>query len=205
MNKPFPPSLVLKPALLVAALFAIAPIAHAEKVLVQPGEIGRVMNSALPRPVIAGSYMLVASPNGSDDKNVGGACLVFQEVARVRACSSNADCMPKSTSAAGKGADIPANWHGYCALSVPRASACWYRPGPQPAFCDVGRTLVRDQKMRVPAAGFVDVHPAQVGRQPVRWRVITCQNLTPGGCAGAASVEGVDKRTLYGRSSVLTP
>jgi hypothetical protein len=36
MNKPFPPSLVLKPALLVAALFAIAPIAHAEKVLMQP-------------------------------------------------------------------------------------------------------------------------------------------------------------------------
>jgi hypothetical protein len=36
MNKPFLPSLVLKPALLVAALFAIAPIAHAEKVLMQP-------------------------------------------------------------------------------------------------------------------------------------------------------------------------
>ena len=176
------------PLLLCAALPS-----QAEKVLFQPGELSQTTNEPPAQSRITGTFALRADAEGSEGKNVGGACLLFQHINPTHACQTSRDCAPTSINNSGGSPNVPADWYGYCPPAA--SSTCWFRPGPRDAYCNLGLTLALDQTMSLPTA---EVHPTRFNGRPVRWRVVTCQNLVAGGCGNPNAVEGTDKRLLYG-------
>lgn len=187
-------------AAIAFAVFALPGAAQTWRV--EPGEIvtGAEMLSpskALRRPV-SGSFKLVADPSGAAART-GGACLIALQ---GDACTSDADCVAAAAEGAGKGGDASAR-HGYCVPEIANAPAdalsprvCWVRPGPQSAYCRVSgaEPLEPNVVVKLPVVeGHVRPRAGNA-----TWRVVTCQNLTPGGCPKPEAVEGVDKQYRYG-------
>ena len=84
---------------------------------------------------------------------------------------------------------LEADWEGYCADTT-----CWYRPGAQTTHCNISK---QDRDWGAKNQIVVTAHPLGL-QQAVRWRVVTCQNITERGCADPNATEGVNKKTRYG-------
>lgn len=193
-------------ALVGLGLAALAQPGLAQTWQVQPGEVVTAAQMlspprALRRPV-SGAFKLVADPAGAAART-GAACLVALQ---GDACTTDADCgAPAARPAKSKsGSSGDARLHqGYCvpeatiaADGTPALGTCWVRPGPQSAYCRSSplEPLSPNEVVRLPVVE--GAYPK--GARSTTWRVATCQNLKPGGCANPSAVDGVDKQTRYG-------
>ena len=190
--------------LAVLALAFLAWPAAAQTWRVEPGAVvtGAQMLSppkALRRPA-SGSFKLVADPAGAPGRT-GGACLIALQ---GDACTTDADCSVNAARPSKPGNLGDARLHqGYCVPEVtiapsglPALGTCWVRPGPQSAYCRTSplEPLAPNEVVRLPVVE--GAYPK--GARSTSWRVITCQNLKPGGCANAEAVDGVDRQYRYG-------
>lgn len=143
---------------------------------IEPGKIEPIFggpNGALSG--ISGSFKLVKDPNGSTSKR-GGACLVFQPTDEPKACQSDSDC-PKFDFADG---------YGYCISGPGRGtgSSCWAKKDESYCLKSPTQDLEEGKIYTFPTSGTgVAAFPLGPSRK-LAWRVVTCQNLVPFGCAG---------------------
>ena len=171
----------------VLATFALPAVAGGwtikpGKVTVDPASPGR----------ISGTFSLVPDRDGPAGRT-GGACLIYQpQPPRQRkSCETAADCSVGSAP-------------GYCATEGPgepaRTKSCWAkRANDCRKSPSVGLPEQVPQSLPVVAAHALPA-PAPAA---VRWRVVTCQNLTGMGCGSPTGIEGVNKRTRYGPVKVV--
>jgi hypothetical protein len=174
-----------KIGLLFAVSVLFSPIASmteppATLYVVEPGDVS-LENSQL----ISGSVTLKSSPSGSTSKT-GGGCLIYVSVPQAKSCTSDSECR------AGGGT-------GYCA-SFDRSpgqqgrKACWTQPAASSCHKSPVAALPLDKK--VPFDNGTNPYPSGV-QKPIRWRVVSCQNLVAGGCGKPNSTDQ-DRVYRYG-------
>ena len=170
---------------LVVAAFVLPAVAGGWTI--EPGKI--TVDPASPAR-ISGTFSLVPDRNGPPGRT-GGACLVYQpQPPRQRkSCETAADCAVGSAP-------------GYCASEgsgeSARARSCWAKRAD-----DCRKSPVVDLPKQVPLSLPVVAIDALPASALVRWRVVTCQNLTPMGCGSPTGIEGVNKRTRFGPVKVV--
>lgn len=146
-----------------------------------------------PSKGITSSFTVVSDVNGNQSRT-GGACLVFQ-YRNAKHCQANADCNRMAG-----GQTIP----GYCISdgqpSVP-STTCWTKV-EETNPCDRNPTTPREpfKQYSLPTTAELHHDPLNQG-QPVRWRTVACQNITPFGCGNVNGKEGVDRITRNGTPS----
>lgn len=154
---------------------------------VEPGEVEIVPQPQAP-PQITGSVTLRQAQDGQGDHArgtvvTGGGCLIYLSVPKAEPCKADDEC----DRVAG-GVIRP----GYCA-SISDSSAskkvCWYKPEPE---CCARRPDPKNPlELNVPLKFDNPTSPYPPGvRRPVRWRVVSCQNLKPGGCGSRSIPNG---------------
>ena len=178
----------------VILFFATSMTALGQKFIVVPGAVELSPQTVVLEPPhqiidpirITGSVTLKEAQDGSDadTPKTGGGCLIYR-LPEHRKCTSDDGC----TIHTAKG--NPDGVHGYCAYTVNITDAsfssnakkgCWYKPDPE--SCE----RRRDPSNPLPLNGRLEftaatpLHPPGVkGR--ISWRVVSCQNLKPRGCA----------------------
>ena len=136
-----------------------------QKYIVDPGP-ANLTSIVTNQPILYGTYTLRLDANGANSQR-GGACLLYQDSGRVNGCD-------------GYCVGLKSGWSGYCGPE----KTCWYRPGPRSTYCNMSRDvdLIIGATNQAPKSGYVSALPEQpVGK--AGWRVLTCQNIAPGGCA----------------------
>ena len=138
--------------------------------IVEPGEVAPGPNAQL----ITGSITLKSSRLGSRSKTAttGGGCLIYTSVPnRTPPCTKDSECQ------------IP-GVGGYCANfdEGQAAKVCWHQPEPAQQSCHRSPTKALPLGKPVPFDKPTTPYPSGVQR-PIRWRVVSCQNLVDGGCA----------------------
>lgn len=172
-------------ALFALAAFALPAVTRGWKI--EPGKV--TVDPASPG-VISGTFSLVPERDGPTGKT-GGACLLHQpQLPRLRKpCETADDCRVGSAP-------------GYCVADGPgdsaRTKSCWAKRAD-----DCRKSPAEGLPEQVPLS--LPVVAAQVlpVSAAVRWRVVTCQNLTDRGCGSPTGIEGVNKRTRYGPVKVV--
>ena len=165
---------------------------------VEPGKVNQCASSKF---LICGSFTLQSDPDGLGIKR-GGGCLIFQNEIKV-SCKSNSACVTRAHPAG----------YAYCArdkegpdittdANKSEPKFCWYKTyktSGDPCIKyqtnlekDVVHTAADDPRRVAP---WVPKHSLP---DPVRWRMVTCQNMVPGGCSQMGAVVGVDKFIRYG-------
>jgi hypothetical protein len=155
-----------KVVFLLAISMMLAPAAGmaqqtALRYVVKPGDV-------VPGPtaqLITGSVTLTSSPSGNSAMT-GGGCLIYTSVPNHKPCDS--EC---------------ATGGGYCANFGPGQQGpmvCWHQPAQ--VSCHKSPTEPLPVGKTLPFDNPTTPYPGGVQR-PIRWRVVTCQNLVPGGCA----------------------
>ena len=135
---------------------------------------------------ISGSFKLTRDPGGVNSKS-GGGCLVFQPTDDPKPCQDASTC--------------PLLGVGVWSYCIPGAngSSCWVKKAE--SDCQKFPGGMEENKIYdLPASSSpegTDALPLGPSR-PVAWRVVTCQNVKPGGCANATGKEGEDRVTRYG-------
>ena len=174
-----------KLGLLLAVSMLFSPITSmtqppATLYIVEPGDVVQVGQ------LITGSVTLKSSPAGANSKT-GGGCLVYLSVPNAKSCSNDSECKI-------------GNVTGYCA-SFDRSpgqegrKACWHRPDPE--SCARKQSPQDPLQENVPLTFNPPTTPYPIGvKKPVRWRVVSCQNLTPGGCQHG--IPDQDKKYRFG-------
>ena len=188
----------------------------------EPGKV-----EVSPSKGITSSFTVVSDINGNQSRT-GGACLVFQ-YRNAKRCEANSDCDrvagprgPPIDPGAGQtivpgscisdfrkvpGTQVDKDGHPIDSGQLPiPSSTCWIKE-EETNPCDRNPTTPRDpfKKYSLPTTGQLHHDPLNKG-QPVRWRAVACQNLTPFGCGNVAGKEGVDRKTRYGTpSGWITP
>jgi hypothetical protein len=143
---------------------------------VEPGEVEVVPQSQAP-PLITGSVTLKHAQGGQASGTVvtGGGCLIYLSVPKPEPCEADDKC----DRVAG-GVRRP----GYCApISDSSASkkVCWYKPEPECCGRRPDPNHPLELNVLLKFGNSTSPYPPGV-RRPVRWRVVSCQNLKPGGC-----------------------
>ena len=144
---------------------------------IEPGAIHRDASG-----LISGTITLTEDPGGDFGKK-GGGCLLYEPVAgpEAKGCANTSDC---------------GGPNGYCAISFFTGNLptpirkCWYKQSECGCFKSPDVDLPVGAPISLP-----HIDPKAVPGK-VRWRIITCQNITTLGCAGGA--EGKNKRTRFG-------
>ena len=158
-------------------------VVTAGKVITRPGE---------PR-FIAGEFRVVKVAGAPVAMLRGGACLIRQRTP-VTTCTTDKQC------------DITQGGVtsvGYCAAEAsapgltPAPKTCWNKP-PISDFRDCVKSPTEDLQTNHP---YQTPWVASKASDQRRWRVATCQSITPGGCAKPLRVEGVDYLAQYGPAS----
>jgi hypothetical protein len=132
--------------------------------LVEPSDVIQLTNS-----MITGKVTLKSSPFGNNATN-GGGCLIYTSVPDAKTCNFDSECDTVTS-------------HGYCGSfnAGNGRKVCWHQPAQPSCY----RSPVQPLPLGIPV-GFNDgpstpIYPAGV-KKPIRWRVLTCQNLVPFAC-----------------------
>lgn len=127
--------------------------------LIEPGDVVQMTDSA-----ITGSVTLKSSPYGNDS-TTGGGCLVYTSVPDAKTCTYDSEC----------GVGYCGNFNAGNGRKV-----CWH----QPAQPSCHKSPVQPLPLNIPVAfdNSTPAYPAGV-KKPIRWRVLSCQNLFPFACA----------------------
>ena len=159
--------------LLAATIMFVGTVCMAQYV-VEPGHVVQEPNSQL----ISGSIVFKKTPFGKPGMT-GGGCLIYTPVADPTPCTSNQQCT------AARAGDYCAPYNN--GTAQPDAMVCWRQP-EQPSCHKSPMTPLEDGKT-YPFDQLTNPYPVGVSR-PIKWRVVSCQNLVPGGCAGTSPVVG---------------
>lgn len=186
----------------VILLFATSRTALGQKFIVVPGAVelspqtvGLEPSHQIIDPIrITGSVTLKEAQDGSDadTAQTGGGCLIYHLPGHKK-CASDDECTlhPAKGNPDGSGGQSGEKVFGYCAHTVNITDLnfgknlkkrCWYKPNPE--SCE----RRRDPSNPLPLNGRLEftaatpIHPpGEKGR--ISWRVVSCQNLKPRGCA----------------------
>lgn len=139
--------------------------------IVEPSDVVQQTNSQ-----ITGSVTLKSSPSGHD-ATTGGGCLVYTSVPEAKTCTYHSECQ----SEAGP---------GYCGSFNPGEGrkVCWHQPA-QPS-CHKSPVQPLPLDISVVFDNSTPAYPAGV-KKPIRWRVLSCQNLVPFACAQGPGEDSV--------------
>ena len=126
---------------------------------------------------VSGAFALnVSSDPNSGAMKTGGACLAYQSPTQARCPTGDPTQCPER----------PGTFR-YCIRDANLAS-CWYKPvrSGEDVACNKQPVidLTLDVRHQTP---LVAMFPAR----PATWRVITCQNVVPGGCASGKTGEQI--------------
>lgn len=131
-------------------------------------------------------YPMIKQPEPDGQTGVfGGGCLLYQRKTNPKTCTVAENCTSPNGSVA-----HPTR-SGYCLPLDSTEKTCWYTENYCVRHTRVPMALDTPTKLSAPA------NPLGV-TYPLSWRVMSCQNITPYGCGSAASVEGINKKTLPG-------
>jgi len=149
---------------------------NALRFIVDPGDV-------VPGPsaqLITGSITLKASPSGSSPRT-GGGCLIYTSVPNHTPCTNDSQCQNPGIG-------------GYCANfdEGQAAKVCWHQPQPAQQSCHRSPTEPLPVGRAVPFDHPTSPYPSGVQR-PIRWRVVSCQNLVAGGCQNGTT----DQERVY--------
>lgn len=176
-----------KIAVLVFALFSVAPLLVADEVREVKAvsaewsiRAGQVELQALEKPLVSGEFSVISSHLEVDSPAAprqGGACLVADLVPfgiGRESCVTNADC--NGPDAMDKQLDPRlASYVGYCASrdGTNQAYKCWTRPGPPETHCRRTRDSLR-LTAGVHRLGPVDADPLGNSEPYPEWAVYAC-------------------------------
>jgi len=153
-----------KVGLFLAACMMLVPTVgmaqpNALRYMVQPGD---VVPGATAQ-TITGSVTLKVSPSGQASKS-GGGCLMYISVPDHKPCDSSCRTAGGACANFGPGEEGP--------------MVCWHKPAQESCH----RSLTGDLDLgTTPFDNGTTPYPTGVKR-PIRWRVVTCQNLAELAC-----------------------
>ena len=169
----------------IACLALALSSAACEKYSFVPGEVTIPPPEGFHGEVAVGTFHVTADSEGYSSMK-GGACLIFQAVDEpVTQCSDSGIC----NRGHGASASSPQELTGKDTVLTQRVGID-HKP---PTAISQSRTGTGVPKTQI----VVTAHPLGL-QQAVRWRVVTCQNITERGCADPNATEGVNKKTRYG-------
>lgn len=112
----------------------------------------------------------------------GGGCLIYFSVPKPKPCNADDECDRVRNGVKEFGYCAPSNDN----YSSPPKKVCWYKPEPESCVRrpdpkdPIGKPSL-ELNVRLLFDNPISPYPPGVGR-PIRWRVVSCQNLKTGGC-----------------------
>jgi hypothetical protein len=204
-------------AVAFTSLLAWAPVQSPTLWLVDPGDVkvirktvdagGKTIQLNPPKSV-TGSVKLIPSPYGAESQT-GGGCLIYLPKNSPTCTEDGPRCSRPASATSNSnspvlGETVVRRENGYCAPKSDRTPDtgsristerfCWYQPKPE--SCHKSPSVPLPENIEVRFDSPTPVLPEDADR-PVLWRVVSCQNLVPGGCGPNGTP--AQKKLRYGK------